>query len=162
MDKTRLNNALTKFIHEKRAKFDIGVCVHVPNKMRFLQSGNDDIWLQRHISVYLNKLDRRIHKAAHKNRGVRLKRVVSLENTNNTGWHAHMCVETPADMTNDELITEMASVWLKYVSRWKSERFTDDRLFWAEEIKVGYDQYTTKNGTNILSGNMDWHNTNLA
>jgi hypothetical protein len=162
MERNRLNDALTKFIHEKKGKFDVGVCLNVPNKMRFIQSGNDDIWLQRHLSVYLNKVDRRIYKAAHKNRGVRTKRVVSLEYTKNTGWHAHMCVETPDGMTNDDLINKLGTVWLKYVSKWKGKRFTDERLFWADEIKEGYDQYTTKNGTNILNGNMDWHNTYLG
>ena len=162
MDKNDLEHALAERIKESGAKFNVGVCVHVPHKMRLEQSGYDDIWLQRHIGVYLNKLDRRIHKAAHKNRGLRIKRVVALEHTVGVGWHSHMCVETPQNMTDDELIEEMGSVWLRYVGKWQNSGFSNDRLFWAEQIEEGYSQYTTKNGKNILNGNMDWLNTYIG
>ena len=162
MNKDELKNSLSKFTKLNDTKFTVGVCVHVPNKMRWAQSGNDDIWLQRHLGVYLNKQDRRIYKAAHKNRGVRLKRIVALEYTVNTGWHAHLCVQTPDHMSDEDLVAEMGDCWLRYVKKWKSPRFNDDRLFWAKQIKQGYYEYTIKNGKNILDGNIDWLNTYLG
>jgi hypothetical protein len=160
-ERIRLVSALPKWFYKCGIKPTIAVCLHTPMLMRFVQKGYDDIWLERINGVYLNQLDRRIFKAAHRNRNLRLKRYVFLEHKDTVGWHTHFVTETPPNMTIENTICLMEKLWLKQCKNYTNPKFID-RLFWAEEIKGNYEAYIQKHifnedGTTI--GKLDIKNT---
>jgi hypothetical protein len=160
-NRQKLKTEIPKWFSECGIKPSIGVCLHTPHRMRAIQKGYDDIWLERINSIYLNQLDRRIFKAAHRNRNVRLRRLVFLEHTDSVGWHTHFVCETPKNMTTEDTIILMEKLWLKQCRQYQTYDFTD-KLFWAEKIKANYLAYSAKhifNEHGSVIGKLDIRNT---
>jgi hypothetical protein len=116
---------------------------------------NDEIALSKQLMHCFNQLDRQIFKSAHRNRGVRVPRVVTLEQTDEVGWHAHVLLTTPSHISPANLSQLLRSIWLRQLWGHISKDFMD-RLYWAEPISGSYLEYSTKQ----VGGNgvADWMN----
>lgn len=115
----------------------------------------DEITLSKQLMHCFNQLDRQVFKSAHRNRGIRVPRVVTLEHTDDVGWHAHVLFTTPSHLSPTQLSLLMQRLWLRQIKRYVSPRF-ENRLYWADLISGDYLRYSTKQvGGN---GDADWMN----
>lgn len=117
--------------------------------------GADEIALGRQLTHLFNQLDRQVFKSAHRNCKVRVPRIVTLEHTEEVGWHAHVLFTTPSHLSPTALSLLIQRLWLRQVKRYVSLRF-EDRLYWAEPISGEYLEYSTKHVG--YSGDADWMN----
>ena len=140
---SKLRSEWQEWLLSSRHGWDVGICLHVPNSLRVAENGWDERWLQRRLSRFFNQLDRRIHKAAHRNRGVRVARCVALERTDLVGWHAHAMLATPTGWQHEDFIQLMRKLWHEDLGSYRACRF-ENQLFWAEPISNNYGSYSTK------------------
>ena len=141
--------------------------MHIPNRLRSDLKGWDDIWLEKQLRLYFNKLDRCVFKVDHRRRGKRLKRVITLEKTATVGWHAHVSISTPPAIDQAWLIEQMHRLWHQHVGKDQTGKF-EDKLFWAEPAQGNYVEYSFKyafqkagSGQTDRSAIFDPVNTNL-
>ncbi len=111
--------------------------------MREKKCGYTSDGLAKELREYFNALDRAIHKAAHRNRGMRVLRYVVLEYEENVGWHAHIAIKTPDGHSSAELIQLADKLWRKKCAQYKNEKF-DERLTKIEEIHGRFIDYMNK------------------
>lgn len=159
----QLKEALKNWGNGPKFQWDICVTWHVPNDMRDRDSGWDDRWLECEMRKYFNAVDRRIFKAAHKNRGERLARWITLERAGGVGWHSHALLKTPPQMSHQDLIDLLLRFWHKHC-KMKNASCFQSYLFKAELVKADYLGYAIK-GTCELNENANGvfnaHNTVL-
>jgi len=159
----RIQQALQQWGGAPKLKWDISVTWHVPNSLRERNNGWDDRWHECEMRKYFNAVDRRIYKAAHKNRGQRVLRWMVMERAGGVGWHSHGLLQTPLHMSHEAFIDELKSLWLKHCGMKNDERFKS-RLFEAKLIESNFLGYTIKGifGLNEdADGVLDAHNTVL-
>jgi hypothetical protein len=166
MNQQLLQQELHNWRNQTGIDFNIGCTWHVPNAMRYHQQGYDDIWLSKTLNCYLNKVDRHLFKAAHRNRGVRLPRFIFLEHTAGVGWHAHGYLAQAPKLTAEATIQALQAHWLKHCKNYKTQAF-ENRLFHAVEIDAGFNFYAAKQAfsgsdtgtqSGTFSGKMDINN----
>ena len=160
MSNIKLQQELTQWRFNTDIDYCIAVTWHVPNTMRYHQNGYDDIWLSKTLTCYFNKVDRRLFKAAHRNRTARLPRFVFLEHTDGVGWHAHGYLAKAPNITTQATIEALEAIWHKHCKQYKTQAF-EHRLFWAEKIDADYYGYASKqafSGNQIHSGKLDVKN----
>ena len=148
--------------------WNIAVTWHVPEPMRAFYNGYNqrwryiEDWLSNELRRYLNKVDRHIYKAAHKNRSMRLPRIITLEHADTVGWHAHGLLTNPPHLDEPTTQQILATHWHRHTARFATARF-EQRLFWAEPVNGNYLGYITKH-TKHLGGTLgfiDLSNTYL-
>jgi hypothetical protein len=126
---------------------DLGASFSVPNAVHAIQSAistpNDATTLSNHLRRCFNRLDRLVFRQAHKRKGVRVPRIVSLEHSENVGWHAHAVFGTPEHLTTEDLSTMLKALWFDQFHGYVSPRFAKE-LFWAEPITGDYFGYSMK------------------
>lgn len=115
----------------------------------------DEVTLSQLLMHCFNCLDRHIYKSAHRKHGVRIPRFVTLERTDEVGWHAHVLLTTPEHLEPSQVSLMLQRLWLsqlrKYVSPW-----FEARLYWAEPLSGNYLWYSMKQ---IGDGStVDWLN----
>lgn len=100
----------------KTPEFHWDICAtwHIPNAMRERDDGKDDRWHECEMRKYFNAVDRRIYKAAHKNRGQRVCRWMMMERAGGVGWHSHGLMQTPAHMSPQAFIDVLESLWHRH------------------------------------------------
>lgn len=138
-----ITTALCDWVKPYRKRLDICANLHVPNAMRVAEKGWTSAWLSNHIRTYLKNLDRRVLKAASRNRGARIVRWVALEHSENVGWHAHIAFETPTGLDKREFIKLADFLWRKHIERYTNPRFTR-HLSLIEPITGNFFFYTIK------------------
>jgi hypothetical protein len=158
----RTRIAELRWLNAHSQTWNIAVTWHVPYAMRAHYRGYNEDWLTRELRRYLNKVDRHIYKAAHKNRSVRLPRIITLEHTDTVGWHAHGIISNPSHLDEQTTQNILAKHWHKHVARFATERF-EKRLFLAEPINSNYLDYITKHTKDLegTKGFIDLANTYL-
>jgi hypothetical protein len=115
----------------------------------------DDVTLGQLLMHCFNKLDRQVFKSAHRKHGQRVLRFVTLEHTDEVGWHAHVLLTTPPNWHASDVSLLLQRLWLKQLRKFISPRF-EDRLYWAEPVTGNYLWYATKQ---IGDGStVDWPN----
>ena len=119
----KLNEAQFRWLEKHSKDWNIAACWHIPNSMRTYYKGYDADWLAKELTRYFNRVDRRICKAAYKNRGIRLQRIVTLEYDENVGWHAHGLLECALGMNEDETIAILDKLWREKTVRFATEKF---------------------------------------
>jgi hypothetical protein len=122
--------------------------------------GYDEIWLSKELRRYFNAVDRRIFKAAHKNKGMRLRRIITLEWDENVGWHAHGLVATAPNLDEQQTRQILRDEWIKYTKRFATGKF-DKYLFYGEIDRGSSLSYITKythNSTDNTKGFIDLNN----
>ena len=60
-------------------KWNIAVTLHTPLRLRYLQNGYDELWLERQISVFFNMLSKKIFAGIPKKQRPMLRRLITLE-----------------------------------------------------------------------------------
>lgn len=139
-----LKNAQTEWLKERSKYWNICAALHVPNAMRKHYFGYDEHWLAKELTRYFNKVDRHIYKAAHKNRGMRLQRIITLEYSENVGWHAHGIFDCAEGYNEDETIEILKRYWQKQTERFAIQKF-EQRLDYFEYDRGNYIDYILKN-----------------
>jgi len=127
----KLKIAYARWLGQETEQWKICVCWHAPDAMRRYYRGYTEDWLAKELTRYFNKVDRRIFKAAHKNRGIRLQRVITLEHDDNVGWHAHGIVECAQNMDEAQTYALLETLWLEHTNRFSTGKF-EKHLFWSE------------------------------
>jgi hypothetical protein len=164
----RTRIAELRWLNANSHTWNIAVTWHVPNEMRTYYNGYNQTWrhiedwLSNEMRKYLNTVDRAIYKAAHKNRSIRLPRIITLEHTETVGWHAHGIISNPLHLDEQTTQNILAKHWHKHVARFATERF-EKRLFLAEPINGNYLGYITKHTKDLegTKGFIDLANTYL-
>jgi len=123
-----------------------------------MQVHADEITLSQLLTYCFNRLDRRVHKSAHRRHGMRVLRFVALERTDDVGWHAHVLLTTPPHLRPSQLSLMLQRLWLSQLREYVSPKF-EDRLYWAEPITGDYLWYSTKQIGG--RGAADWMNVVL-
>ena len=118
-----LRIAQQRWLREHSKHWNVVACWHVPNAMRKHYKGYDEHWLSKELTRYLNKVDRCIFKAAHKNKGARLPRIITLEYAEAVGWHAHGLLDCAKGMNEDETISVLKRCWDMQTERFATEKF---------------------------------------
>jgi hypothetical protein len=158
-----LRAAYIKWVKQYRDTLDVCATLHTPIAMKAAENGWDSDFLQKQLWRYFNNLDRRVFKAAHRNRAVRLYRWVTLEKSETVGWHAHISISTPDNFTQAEFIDLAKTLWLKQIARYTNPKFKS-RLSVIEPIEGEFFRYSVKSirGTKEDSnGVLDLENIHL-
>lgn len=124
-------------------KWNIAITLHTPLRLRYLQEGNDELWLERQISVFFNILSKRIFADIPVRQRPMLRRLITLEKDTYVGWHAHGVLSTPDHLDDETLLSAIAEVWGDMMNRYAKHEFKD-RLVWCEQITGNYQQYCVK------------------
>lgn len=115
----------------------------------------DEVTLSQLLMHCFNRLDRQVYKSAHRKHGLRVPRFVTLERTDEVGWHAHVLLTTPAHLHASNLSLLLQRLWLSQLREYVSPWF-EGRLYWAEPVSGNYLGYSTKQ---IGDGStVDWLN----
>ena len=148
-------------------KWNIAVTLHTPLRLRYLQEGYDELWLERQISVFFNILSKRIFAGIPKKQRPMLRRLITLEKDTYVGWHAHGVITTPDHLADETLIEAINEVWGSMMNPYASREFKD-RLAWCEAIHGNYQQYCLKTALSAQAhgysgqfGTISLHNTYL-
>lgn len=152
--------------------FDISICWHVPNRMRWAELGDlvdadgrgwTAHWLQRKLKHYLNKLDRRVLKSAHRNKHVKIWRLVTTEYAEGVGWHAHGLLATPQGHDRSTIINWATWMWINELGDEYENAFVP-YLVQASETRADYLGYISKTFGQInddMVGTIDLENTHF-
>ena len=139
----RLKKEVDRWLLDPAYPWDVGIALHIPNAMRQVAGKHSMSLLQQQVGYFLNDVDRRIYKSAHKRRGVRVPRIVAAEWDEGVGWHAHAVLITPPTMTKADFVDFLQRRWHARVGRYATAKFRS-RLFWGEAIRDNYGHYTIK------------------
>lgn len=139
----KLKIAYSRWLEKKCVKMNIAACWHVPAAMRWHFDGYTADWLAKELKRYFNKVNRRIYKAASKNRGLKLQRVITLEYDPEVGWHAHGLLACGPGMNEQETIDVLENLWTKQTKRFVTGKF-EKHCFWAQSDKGKYLSYISK------------------
>lgn len=134
--------------------FDISICWHAPNRLLRAELGSlvdaDRVgwsahWLQRKLKHCLNKLDRRVLKSAHRDKHVKIWRLVTLEYADGVGWHAHALMATPKGHDRSKIINWATWMWIAELGEAYQNSFVPYLVkASATEDKTKYLSYITK------------------
>ena len=161
--KQNLKNKTLLWLMENSCSWNVCVALHVPNAMKRHFYGYTSDWLSKELKRYFNAVDRRIFKAAHKNRDKRLKRIVVLEHDELVGWHAHIMCDCADGMNEDETIDILKKFWEKQTDRFATGKF-EKRLGYFEYDQGFYMRYILKKALSDeegYTGLIDLKNTHL-
>ena len=136
----RLQSTTIAWMKASNVEWGLCCCWHTPNAMNAFHRRWDHYWLSSELKRHFNRVDRRVLKAAHTNRSMRIPRFITLEYAEGTGWHAHGLIGIVNGFTIQELRLAYEKDWLKATDRFATGKF-EKRLFWAEEKEGGYDWY---------------------
>ena len=151
------------WIADTGIKWDLAASWIIPDAMRNAQRGWDDIWLEKQMRLYFNKLDRRLLRSRHRRYSQRIPRFITLENSTGVGWHAHGLLATPEHINQDIMIGAVKELWLEHVADYQS-RLSPIRLAWCQPVTSGYLWYSTKHSFGSFqanTGSIDSFNTYL-
>jgi hypothetical protein len=153
-------------------QFDISICWHAPNRLLQAELGSlvdaDRVgwsahWLQRKLKHYLNKLDRKVLKSAHRDKHIKIWRLVTLEYTEGVGWHAHALMATPKGHEQQKIINWATWMWVAELGDAYQNSFVPYLVqASATEDKRKYLNYITKtlaHGDDDKVGTIDLVNT---
>ena len=73
----------------------------------------DPIILQREWRKFMNQLNRKIYKNAHRKHRKEVKTQARLEKSINGSYHLHVVFQYPAHLTSVEFLKIVASIWSK-------------------------------------------------
>ncbi len=155
--------ALCDWVKQKNIVWDVCATLHVPEAMRVVERGWTADWLSSLLSRYFNQLDRRIFKAAHRNREVRLHRWVTLEHSDGVGWHAHVLLQTPTIIDQAALITLAGDIWHRRYAQYATAQFKS-RLCVVEAVNGNFFYYANKSAhdtSDHSKGILDLRNIHL-
>lgn len=124
-------------------KWSIALTLHTPSKLRQVQQGYDEIWLERQVAVLFNILSKVIFPGVPKKDRPMLRRLITLENDANVGWHVHGVISTPKHLDDEVLIEAIQRIWIGLMGPFARKDFRD-RLVWCEIIYGNYQQYCMK------------------
>jgi hypothetical protein len=140
----KLRAAAQKWIDAPSHQFDVAVCLHVPSSLRQDEKGWDDIWLEKKLHYFFNRLDRQVLRSAHRRRKQRIHRVVVLEHAPSVGWHAHALLSSQDTGVGVEKLCNMIKLlWLEELGPYRHD-WSAPRLAWAERNDGAYGAYLTK------------------
>ena len=134
---------LLQWLRGKSNCWNICIALHVPNAMRFYYKGYTADWLSKELTKYFRAVDRRIYKAGHKNRDLRLPRIVVLEEGELVGWHAHILCDCGEGLNEDETISILKKMWAKHTNKFHTGKF-EQRLGYFEYDQGNYLKYILK------------------
>jgi hypothetical protein len=159
----KIQQSIKQWGNAPQFQWDICATWHIPNALREKHGGWDDRWHECKMRKYFNAVDRRIYKAAHKNRGQRVSRWMVMERAGGVGWHSHGLLQTPAHMTHEAFIDELCGLWHRHCGIKNASRF-QSYLFEAELVKADFLGYTIKGLSKLnenANGVLDTHNSVL-
>ena len=73
----------------------------------------DPIILQREWRIFINQLNRKIYKNAHRKHHKEVQTQARLEKSIGGSYHLHVVFQTPAHLTNHDFLEIVASLWSK-------------------------------------------------
>ncbi len=111
---------------------DLIATMHMPRlaqaKLASTGGGDDSAALSRQLMHCFNRLDRKIFGQGHRRCGQRVKRMVVLEFATTVGWHAHLLMQTPAEVGPINTGALLEKLWLKQFRGFLTKDF-ENRLF---------------------------------
>lgn len=128
----------------KLIDWDLCLTLNVPNRLRTIEGGWDDRWLERELIKYFRDVDRSIFGRARQRKGYGVLRWIVLEWSPGVDWHAHILVRTPDQLTQDAYLQLLKEKWHKRRDRFCTEDFKPF-LFHAQVRKGDFFYYTIKN-----------------
>ena len=141
--KEAATQATVDWINSWEANWDLACCWHAGATLRNEQQGWTADWLQRQLSAYFNKLQKQVFKNMSKADRPKIARFITLEYTDNVGWHAHGIMATPDHMRKDEFSEILRDLWISHIGAGCCQKFKQ-RLFWCDEIRGAYKHYALK------------------
>ena len=124
--------------------WNIAATWHFPNSIRAYYGGwYDPNWHSKEFRRYLNRVDRKIYKAAHKNGGQRLPRIIVLEDKERVGWHVHGLLTNPPHLDEASTAHILTEEWKNYLKRFPSKKF-EKHIIEIGPVRDEYLSYITK------------------
>jgi hypothetical protein len=131
------------WINSWDANLDLACCWHAYHALRDIQKGDNEQWLQRHLSSYFNVVHKITFKHIPKQQRPQIPRFITLEHSPNVGWHAHGILATPSHLTLEEFSEILRKQWLKEMKSPENGKFSK-RLCWFMPLASGYKHYMLK------------------
>ena len=128
----------------KSVDWDLCVTLNVPDRLRVIEDGWDDRWLEIELKKYFSDVDRAVFGPALHRKGNHVLRWVVLEWAQGVDWHAHALLKTPDSFSRDDYLQLLKMKWLKRRSRFCTEQFKPF-LFHSQIRKGDFFYYTIKN-----------------
>jgi hypothetical protein len=128
----------------KSVDWDLCVTLNVPNRLRVIENGLDDRWLEVELKKYFTDVDRAVFGPAQQRKGNHVLRWVGLEWAQGVEWHAHMLLKTPQSFSRDDYLQLLKLKWHKRRARFCTEDFKPF-LFHAQVRKGDFSKYSIKN-----------------
>jgi hypothetical protein len=125
-------------------RWSIGFSLHMPEKLRIQQMGNDHLWAERQVAALFSILAKVIYSGTPARQRPKLRRVVTLEYSVDVGWHAHGLISTPSHLDDTVLIEAIKDIWHERMDS-HCRPYFKDRLVWCELVKGDYLGYSIKN-----------------
>lgn len=146
-----VQDSWASLVASRSPTFDVAACWQVPKRLRSAEIGrvanadesSHQSWLQGHLRHYFNRLDRAVLKSAYRNKAIRIPRFVTLEYTDEVGWHAHGLLSTPAGVDQAKFVQRTSWLWLRYLGQYAETSFAD-YLVWSKPTSGNYLGYITK------------------
>jgi len=163
LDKGKMKAEELRWLGEHSKHWNVCAAFHVPNAMRRHYRGYTADWLSKELTRYLNKVDRHIYKAANRNRGARLQRIITLEYEASVGWHAHGMFDCAKGWDEDATIGVLRHYWQAHTKRFATEKF-EKHIDYFEYDRGSYLTYILKRldwQDEGATGMLDTHNTYL-
>jgi len=157
------NTVLIDWINNTGVKWDVCATLHVPEAKRKAAQGWTADWLSKELRHYFNQLDREIFKSAHRRRGARINRFITLEYSEGVGWHAHALLRTPVCMQQAAFISLADQLWQAQQARYAAAHF-QSRLSLIEPLQGNFAFYMIKSvhdGADNSRGVLDLRNIHL-
>jgi hypothetical protein len=139
--RTKLNEL--RWLNAHAHTWNIAVTWHFPNRIRSYFGGWDHHWHSKEFRRYLNRVDRKIYKAAHKNRMERLPRIIALEDKDEVGWHVHGLLTNPPHLDEAATSAIIVNEWKCYMKRFASTKF-EKHLIEIGPVRTDYISYLSK------------------
>ena len=143
--------AIHDWLQKNLHQFDLSITLDFHDAVRVELHAWDNIAHARLLRRYFNEIDRRVFKAAHRNRKLRVQRFVVLGHQIGVGWHAHALVSTPSVIEQEALVRLLENRWHKLTRRFAPQRNKsfDNRLFKCKPTHSDPLKYTCNHVTDF-------------
>lgn len=154
---------ITAWLSDVTSDLPVAFCLRWTHACATQRRLFDEASCSRDLGYFWNSVDRMLYGDDWKTK--KLKRLITLERTDGTSWHAHgLC--SAANYTTNKMKLMLSEKWLRHIKISDSNRHTHKHLVWVDEDRGDYGAYILKHidGTRRFGnvGVIDAQNTFLG